>query len=284
MAEKSPPENRLPRTFHRSFKPERHYISAMLRYAAGGYAGTYEEIRDATGIPTGAGSGKVQAVLDYCRGMGLVTLRGGTRSAAKRPELTAFGRVVLLEDPYLKEPLTLWLAHFNLCSPLTGADAWYRTFIVGMQVLGMSFSRVELEKHLALAYGTERAGQIGPLIGMYEDHASFGLCGALHEDDSKKVTRQLAPIENEFGYGYGAWMLQLMSIHFPNTSQVTVRELNARAGCRTIAGWDVAGFRRVLQLVERRGLIGIDRHMDPWILRGWQTPADSWAKIYDDLI
>lgn len=283
MPDRSPAHNRLPRTFHTSFKPERHYISAMLRYAAGGNAGTYEEIRDATGIPTGAGSGKVQAVLDYGRGMGLLTLAGDARSAVKRPELTPFGRVVLLEDPYLKERVTQWLAHFNLCSPLTGADAWYHTFMVGTQVLGMKFARTKLEEHLSLVYGTQRSGLIGPLVGMYEDEASFALCGALRVDGSM-VARTPAPIENEFGYGYGAWMLQLMSTHFPKAHQVTVTELDAQAGWRTIPGWDIPGLQRVLRLVERKGLIDVDRHMDPWILRGRHAAAESWKKVFDDLI
>ena len=53
----------------------------------------------------------------------------------KRPDLTAFGRTVLIEDPYLREPVTQWVAHLNLCGTLTGADAWYQTFFVGTQPL-----------------------------------------------------------------------------------------------------------------------------------------------------
>src|SRR5688572_13293214 len=97
---------RLPRNFHRSFKPERQYINAMIRFAASGAQGGYQQISKETGIPTGVSSGKVQAVLDYCRGMGLLVLTGPERSAVKKPELTPFGRVILLEDPYLKLPLT----------------------------------------------------------------------------------------------------------------------------------------------------------------------------------
>jgi len=283
MGNRSPQFNRLSRTFHTTFKPERHYISAMLRYAAGSNEGTYEEIRDATGIPTGSGSGKVQATLDYCRGMGLVSLGGNSRSAVKLPRLTPFGRVVFLEDPFLKERVTEWIAHFNLCSPLTGADTWYHTFMTGTKVLGMKFTRTKLEEHLSMIYGIQRSGLIGPLIGMYEDEASFSLCGALHYD-GVEVIRFPAPIEEDYGNGYGAWMLELMSNHFPKAKQVTVTELDAKAGWRTIPGWDISDLQRVLQLVERKGFIDIDRQMDPWILKGRKTPGESWSKIYDDLI
>lgn len=68
--------SRLPRNFHKSFKPERQYIHAMLRYAAAGKSGDYREIASETGVPMGTSSGKVPAIIDYCRGMGLVRLEG----------------------------------------------------------------------------------------------------------------------------------------------------------------------------------------------------------------
>ena len=56
--------SRLPRNFHKTFKPERQYIHAMLRFAASGQEGDYQSIAAATGIPTGVSSGKVPAILD----------------------------------------------------------------------------------------------------------------------------------------------------------------------------------------------------------------------------
>ena len=113
--------SRLPRNFHRSFKPERQYITAMLRFAASGKEGDYQSIAAATGIPTGSSSGKVPAILDYCRGMGLIRLIGQERSAIKKPDLTPLGRIILFEDPYLKTNISQWIAHFNLCSPNDGS-------------------------------------------------------------------------------------------------------------------------------------------------------------------
>jgi len=68
--------SRLPRNFHKTFKPERQYITAMLRFAASGQEGNCQFIAASTGIPTGSSSGKVPAILDYCRGMGLIRLIG----------------------------------------------------------------------------------------------------------------------------------------------------------------------------------------------------------------
>lgn len=281
-----PSENthsRLPRNFHKTFKPERQYISAMLQYAASGQAGDYQAIASATGIPTGTSSGKVPAILDYCRGMGLVTLASDVRTAVKRPELTPFGRMVYLEDLYLKEAVTQWIAHFNLCSPLTGADVWLQVFFAGAKTLGMTFTRETLQQHLSLIYQSQGTGLIGPLIGTYEDEAAFALCGALNERDGS-IRRTAAPIAREFGLGFGAWILQLMFDHFPMRSQVSLAELDARAGWRTIPGWDIPSVNRVLRILEQKGIVDVDRHMDPWLLSARMPASEAWSRIYDDLI
>ncbi len=275
--------SRLPRNFHRTFKPERQYIAAMLRFAASGAEGDAQAIAAATGIPTGTSSGKVPAILDYCRGMGLIRLAGQERSAVKKPELTPFGRSVLLEDPYLKADLSQWIAHLNLCGPLNGADVWYQVFFRGTQSLGMTFERAKLESHLSLIYGIDKVGLIGPLIGMYQDEAAFSVCGALFES-GKGIVRKPSPITDEYGYAYGAWMLQLIADHFPRQGQISIAELNTRAGWRNIPGWDVGSHQRVLTLVERKGLIEVDRHMVPWLLRPNSSAASAWKHIYDDLL
>lgn len=274
--------SRLPRNFHRTFKPERQYIHAMLAFAASGEEGDYQVIAEKTGIPTGASTGKVPAILDYCRGMGLVRLVGPDRSAVKKPELTAFGRTVFLEDRFLKTSVTQWIAHLNLCGSISGADVWYQTFCAGMQALGMRFSREQLESHLQLVYGVEKGGLIGPLVGMYEDDAAFRVCGALAETEGT-IVRRAAPFADDLGRGYGAWLLQLLADHFPRAGQVTVTELDAVAGWRTIPGWDISALQRALELVQRKGLVEVDRHMEPWLLRPAVAADDAWKQIYTDL-
>ena len=283
MPEGSQKTSRLPRNFHRTFVPERQYIGAMLHYAASGNSGDYQEISSATGIPTGESSGKVPAILDYCRGMGLVVLGSGVRSAVKLPRLTPFGRAVLLEDPHLKEPLTQCLCHLNLCGVLTGADVWYQTFCGGSQALGMSFRRQKLEEYLELVYGTRRAGLIGPLVRMYEDQAAFSLCGALREEDGT-ICKRPAPLDLQYARGYGAWLLNLVADHCPGSGQVSLPELDALAGWRTIPCWGIDEGQYVLEMIERKDLVSVDRHMDPWLLQPKALPDEAWSRLYDDLI
>jgi hypothetical protein len=275
--------NRLPRNFHKTFKPERQYINAMLRYAASGAQGDYQAIASVTGIPTGVSSGKVPAIIDYCRGMGLIRLVGPGKSAVKKPELTHFGRMVLLEDPYLKTTLSQWIAHFNLCGPKTGADVWYQTFFAGTQSLGMSFSRAKLEAHLCAVYGVDKSGIIGPLVGCYEDDAAFKACGAL-EEANNKIVRRSAPIADDIALGYAAWMVQLMEEFFQGQRQVPVTALDTAAGWRTIPGWDISALQHVLEIVERKGVISVDRHMEPWLLLPKESSDRIWRKMFDDML
>lgn len=254
----------------------------MLRFAATEAAGDYQTIGAKTGIPTGTSTGKVPAILDYCRGMGLIQIEGGKRSAEKRPELTHFGRVVLLEDPFLKLDATQWVAHLNLCSPVSGADVWYQTFFQGTHALGMVFERAELESFLGVVYGLGKGGLVGPLVGMYEDYASFEACGAITETTDGILERRRAPVSEDLGWAYGAWILSLLEVHFPGARQVSITELDRCGGWLRITGWDSREAGRVLDLIARRGLLDVDRHMNPWLVGPLTASQAVWKHIYDD--
>lgn len=283
MKQKKDVNNRLPRTFHDSFLPERQYIHAMLRYAASGQNGDEKQISAATGIPTGKSTGKVLPILNYCRAMGLIRLTGAGRSATRQPELTHFGRVVFLEDPYLKESVTQWIAHLNMCSPLTGAEVWFQVFFNGTHHLGISFTRQKLKDYLNLVFEKQTTNLIGPMIRMYTDEAGFRNCSAL-EESQNQISRKTAPTGDEMGFGYGAWLVQLIADHFPKATQVTVTELDSKAGWRSIPDWSIAQGQQVLAMIERKGIIHVDRLMEPWIVQKAADESTIWKKIYDDLI
>ncbi len=275
---------RLAKDFHKTFKPERHYINALLKYAASGQSGDYQEIADATGIPTGKSSGKVTATIDYCRGMGLITVSSKTKSSKKEPQLTDFGRTVFLNDQFLKTPLTQWIAHLHLCSPLYGAEVWYQTFFAGTPVLGMSFSKDKLESHLRIALNISKGKVLGPLIGTYQDEASFKICGALTQSQTGVLRRREAPFSPELILGYGAWVLHLINLHFPGRDQVSVVELDDVSGWCTIPGWSATSWQKALSQFEYKGLIDVDRHMDPWIISPRASTQNAWRSLFNDMI
>lgn len=274
--------NRLPRNFHKTFIPERRFIHAVLKFAASGRAGNIQDIAQATGIPTGTSSGKVSPALDYCRGMGLLTLPN-TRNAIKKPELTPFGRVVLLEDPYIKAEIAQWIAHLNLCAEKGGAEVWYQTFWNGTVRLGPMFERDDLENWLACICKVKSGGLIGPLVRMYQEDASFGKCGALSEK-GKKLIRRTMPVRSDFAWGYAAWILASMERIVRQGEQMTIPQLEEESGLRILTNWSLADAERVLILVESKGALNVDRHMQPWILRATMPAVEAWRLLYSDMI
>lgn len=276
--------NRLAKNFHKTFIPERRYIKAILQFASAGKTGDAQAIAKATGIPTGKSSGKVIPAIDYSRGMGLITLSESSKQkSVKQPILTPFGRIVLFEDPFLKEPVTQWIAHLNLCGPSQGADVWYQVFFLGEQILGSKFKKTQLDTYLQNVYGLQNKNLMGPIVRMYEDPASFSACGALVEEQGI-VHRKIAPVSEEYAWGYGAWILDAMETFFPEEIQVTVTDLDRAAGWKTIPGWGIDESQQILNLLEEKGILTVERHMNPWIIQRTETCNNVWKKIYDDLI
>lgn len=272
---------RLACSFHRTFKPERSYLSALLRYAAAGKSGTPADISQSTGIPTGDDSGKVKPIIAYCSGMGL--LRYQKTNQTYTFSLTPFGRAVLKEDPVLSEPVTQWLAHLQLCHPKTGADLWYNIFVEGAEKLGMDFRRQELDKYLRTVYATERSNLIGPVINTYGDEAAFKGAGVLTESKDL-IHRAVAPRSVESRRGYAAWLAQLLADFFPDPRNIPVTEWENACGWKRATGWHPSTAADILTDAEQLGVLTVDRHMQPWLVDLRLSPDEVWPTIYDEML
>lgn len=268
----------LPINFHKTFIPERRLLEALLRYAAEGRSDTYQEVAAATGIPMGKSCGKVPAIIDYARGMGLVAYDSGIKGAKKKLMLTPFGRTVLLEDSSLGEPLTQWLAHAHLCRPNYGALAWNKVFCEGRRVLGLSFTENELETFLEGIFGPGR-DRIGPLVRMYDDGAAFGRILAIKRE-GHTIVRRKAPITEIHSYAYAAYILTVMEQDFSGESQVGVEILGGRAALFDAFCWEPGEVDAALSYMERTDLVSIDRQMRPWIVEKRKTSAEAWPSVY----
>lgn len=275
---------RLPFSFHQTFIPERVYLSAMLSFAAAEKDGSVQEISAQTGIPMGKSSGKTPAVLDYCCGMGLLTIPPKT-GAVKSPRLTPFGRVVLLEDKFLKQPLTQWLAHLHLCRPDAGAEAWFLTFVKARKILGDAFKQEQLESFLRDESGGKfSTSLVGPLIRTYTDPAGLLDTRLLGVSASGEVSRRPAPISKDFVRGYAAWLIRLLEAHFPEQREVAANDLKVRTFWDDIGGWSPAQSDQLLTLIQERHLIDINRQLRPWVITRLCPSAEVWATIYQDLV
>jgi hypothetical protein len=275
---------RLPFSFHQTFIPERFYLSAMLSFAAAEKDCTVQEISAQTGIPMGKSNGKAPAILDYCCGMGLVTLPPKA-GAVKSPRLTAFGRVVLLEDKFLKQPLTQWLAHLHLCRADAGAEAWFLTFVKARRILGDSFTPEQQESFLRDQSGGKfQTSLVGPLIRTYTEPAGLLDTRLFEVTASGGVSRRPAPLSKDFVRGYAAWLITLLETHFPNQREVAANDLKERTFWDDIGGWSPAQSDQLLTLIQEFHLIDINRQLRPWVITRLYPAADVWPTIYQDLV
>ena len=282
-AKKTESVPRLAKNFHRTFIPEKQYLGALLKYAAGNGAYELQAIADATDIPTGKSSGKALPTADYCVGMRLVTLTNGE---GKRQilSLTDFGRTVFLEDKFFREELTQWIAHLFLCSKLHGAEVWYQLFWNGATVLGNEFSRERAMTWLGTMIGGKDVTKaVAPALGMYDNEASFALCGAVHVDGDL-VVRKSAPLKPSFAFGYATWLAQGMEEIGRAGTQVTVDELETICGFRSLTGWSLSESQQILAMMEQRGIIAVDRHMTPWIVCFKSQSNLLWNRLFEELI
>jgi hypothetical protein len=272
--------------FHKTFIPERRLITDLMGYAALGKEGTFQEISADTGIPMGKSNGKVPAIIDYARGMGLIKLEKGIGQAVKKPVLTGFGRTVYLEDKFLGEPIIQWLVHMNMCRSDIGALAWNEVFARGRNTLGSSFTEKQLEDYLIGIFGPDSPGKkrTGPMITTYTDDAALARAGVLTlKNKTKIITRKKAPLLDSYSIPYSAYILNLMETFFPRENQVTISDFNAKTQWFDICLWNQRDIERLFSIVGRKGYISIDRQMEPWIIEKRSATEEVWLHIWDDM-
>jgi hypothetical protein len=266
--------------FHQTFIPERRLLSMLLDYASKGNRGSIQEMSEATGIPMGKSSGKMPAIINYAKGMGLIKLKG--EKDIKQPILTEFGEIVNSEDRFLGEEIVQWIAHMNLCRNDIGAKTWYETFARGGSVLGKNFSKQQLEEYLNRVCGPGK-GRIGPLIGTYFDDAAFKRAGCL-AISGDVLLRKKAPILDAYAKAYSAYLLLLLETYFPHQSQVTLTDFNAKTFWFNICLWSETDINQFCVLLERTMYITIDRQMRPWIIEKVCTSHEAWSHFFDDIV
>ena len=281
----------LPLNFPQDFLPERRLLAQLLAFAANNGQGNKLEISAATGIPTGESTGKVEPMIHYATGMGLI--RSDKESARWQLSLTPLGQVIFREDTFLSEAHTLWLLHLlltrrcGLSTPATGvADAWFSLFAEGNFRLGNCFSQQSF-----LDFLTSRHGDIGYLksvagvvLRSYLKESCLGLINVLQQDESENFIRQTAPVEQSFFPVYTAYLYLLWEELFTNDHQISLDLLAKESRCFVILGWNETMITTWLNWMADNGFVQIDRYTgSPMLLRLQQT-QQVLASIYSELI
>ena len=284
----------LPLNFPHDFLPERSLLARLLPFASMSGSGDKVQIGAETGIPTGESSGKVEPMIHYACGMGLV--RVDKVAKCWQLELTTLGRLVVAEDPYLSESVTLWLLHLMLCrrnfleDPAVGlADAWFALFAEGTLRLGNRF-----DQKAYLDYLIERHGKKGYLKGLsglvlrsYLESTCFGPITVLSEevlDGQTLYLRHAAPAERSHFPAYSAYLFLVWDTLYDGHNQLAIDDIFTQSRCLAVMGWDRAMVTPWLDWMADHGLLQLDRQTGSTLALRLRDTETVIAGIFDELI
>jgi len=284
----------LPLNFSHDFLPERSLLARLLPFASTTGCGDKVKIGAETGIPTGESSGKVEPMIHYASGMGLIRADKGAKHW--KLELTTLGRLITAEDPYLSESVTLWLLHLMLCrrsaleDPATGlADAWFALFAEGALRLGNRF-----DQGAYLDFLMERHGKKGYLKGLsglvlrsYLELTCFGSINALTAevlDGQTLYLRNAAPTERSHFPAYSAYLFLVWDDLYAGHSQLAIDDLFTQSRCLAVMGWDRATATRWLDWMADHGLLQLDRQTGDTLALRLRDTKTVIAGIFNELV
>ncbi len=284
----------LPLNFTQDFLFERRLLGQMLAFSSQNGCGDKASISLATGIPTGEKSGKVEPIIHYCRGMGLIHAIREAGEWHLTP--TALGKVVREEDPYLNDSVTLWMLHLmlsrrnGLSMPAKGiADAWFSLFAEGAYRLGSPFELRAYFDYLAERHGKKSylKGLASLVIRSYEETSCLGQIGALNvvRSGSELVcSRVAAPCERPYFPLYAAYFFLLWDDLFPAEAQIRFDDFSRESRFLSILSWDQKFSATWLDWMAQKGIVQIDRHTGSALVLRLQTTDKLIAAIYSELI
>ena len=284
----------IPLYFTQDFLPERSLLSKLLSYAQSRRSGSKEDIGNITGIPTGNRSGKVEAILFYALGMGLITARKEEKIWS--PTLTTLGELIHSEDPYLSEPLTLWLLHLMMCrrrdltNPARGfLDAWFTLFSDGDHRLGRCFTQQIYIDFLIERHGIKKliSGLSGIVLRSYFEQKCFGLIRVLTQEGStnkKLYTRCPAPSDEIFFPAYTTYFFLIWDNLFAEQRQLDLDEIDNQARLSSVLAWDKPTFSRWLLWMSDNKILQLDRQTGGTLVLRLQSTAQIISGTFKNLI
>lgn len=287
----------------KDFRPERILLAKLLAFAEQSGSGTKRDISEATGIPTGDKTGKVEPMIEYALGMGLITA-DEEKKGVFQLGLSSIGRVIFNEDRFLNETHTLWLLHLMLCRPrgdfplLGVVDPWFALFADSVFRLGQCFQRQGFTELLSERYPEKKSKKSQDsesdyinsvarvVINSYLENNSFGSIAVLKQraDDTAYVERCSAPTDKSYFPIYTAYLYLLWDDLFAGENQIALDRLAEESRCFAVMGWgDTAIYRWLEWMVDER-LIQLDRYTGAAMLLRLSSTQHVVGRLYSELI
>ena len=266
--------------FHETFLPDITYLSKILLNADMIDNKTKEEISGFTGIPTGKSSGKVVPHIEYLKFMNLIEYEKskGGKFIIKR---TSLGNKIIQEDPYMNERITKIMINYFLTSKKFGAEMWNLIFREFPYVYGTIIDSTIVINEIEKYYG--KKVKLGAFNSTYGNSNSFSDIEVLRIKDEKYEFNSLG-FEYEGFYMYFYTLLAELEALDSLRKEFTYNEIFHEIKWNIGFQWSEVDAIEVLERFESKGLISINRQLNPTTVILNVNSIDICKKIYGLLI
>lgn len=284
----------LPLSFTQDFRPERRLLSQLLYFTRDHGEGDKHQISELTGIPTGKSTGKVEPMIYYAIGMGLILANRDKGYWSLK--LTILGQQLLSEDPYLSEEVSLWLIHLMLSRPSPDKEKngssvgvvrpWFSLFSLSHTRLGITFTANDYENFMGECFGssTSRKKMCKVTLSSYEEDSCLGLTNALLLKKNGSYERQKAPFKKEFYPTYTACFFLLWDEFFLEEKQLSLNEFFECTRMLYAMHWSEQESKPWVDWMVDQGRLQLDRQTGETLALRTTDTMNVLNDIYSELI
>jgi hypothetical protein len=266
--------------FHQTFAPEREAIAQLVRLASqNSNFLSKEEISNITSIPTGGSSGKVIPHILYSEAMGLITYQ--LERGKYRFSLTDLGRVIVQEDPYIIENITMWICHYNIARKSSKAQLWAYIFNSFVKITGLKAKKEVLAAGVNKHFNTEV--NLTPFRSCYTADKSFSSIQILQfeGDEIRFIPHNIDPM---YKYVYAYQLLKDWEDICSNDSEITIEFLINELGYGNPYLWSEKSILAVLEMLSEERIVLLNKQLNPLTIVKQASSTELLNKLYSLLI
>lgn len=264
--------------FHQSFTVSMDYILKIMKlYFENALEYSKEEISELTGIPTGKSSGKVVPHIKYAKYFGLINYN--VDKGKYKINITDLGNILLEEDPYLNEEISLLLINYLICSEEEGADMWYYISNILMPKYNGEITKKLLIKELELRYIKNKVININPWTMYYK--SVFKKLRLYYFTDDNFLKKDIK-IHKEYIYMYSYLFMKEWEKRY-SVNEITINSIDK-------FNWKEKLFisrqdsYKILDYMSEEGIIQFNKQLTPVTIVKLKNSSYLLKKIYSKII
>ncbi|MDQ2087089.1 hypothetical protein RBH29_11700 [Herbivorax sp. ANBcel31] len=267
--------------FHQTFYPDLQHISKINIEIANNYDEiTKEEISNITGIPTGKSSGKVEPHIYYSNFMNLIEYEKA--SGKYRIIRTELGELVSEEDPYFLEDITKQICNYFLTSKFFGADIWFYICRKLVFQYGNNLSEKLIKESTEKEFNVELLN-LTPFRSCYLTNNSLQSINFIDIDNNIYIFKPLR-YNPQYAYAYAYTLIKELEEYDSKRKEFTVNEVFNEILWNRGFGWNEDEAMSVIEKISEKGILNINRQLNPATVLINKNSGDLLSNIYSLLI